>query len=231
MSKRNQNHVVDGEVVLVDRAKVPQAKPVIEVSHRQAELMRPKRPLSEKQQANLQRLIEQNKARAAAWKAQKAPEQLDEIPEDKIAIKVKPKQQYNRTVPHHFSKPAEIKPTETEEESEEVTESEADVPPPKKSRPGKSRKIAAPPTSDEDEESEVEPKPKRVTKKKPIKETPVRRRIVSDTSDFGDDDSDDDHHTQKYVAKAQARLEAVKKIEEQIRMKSNPYASRGLSAF
>lgn len=228
MSKRNQNHVVDGEVVLVDRAKVPQAKPVIEVSHRQAELMRPKRPLSEKQQANLQRLIEQNKTRAAAWKAQKAPEQLDEIPEDKIAIKVKPKQQYNRTVPHHFSKPVEANPVESEEE-DEVTESEADLPPPKKSRPGKSRKIVAPPTSDEDEESEVEPKPKRVTKKKPIKETPVRRRIVSDTSDF-DDESDDDH-TQKYMAKAQARLEAVKKIEEQIRAKSNPYASRGLSAF
>ena len=225
MSKRNQNHVVDGEVVLVDRAKVPQAKPVIEVSHRQAELMRPKRPLSEKQQANLQRLIEQNKARAAAWKNQKVPEQLEEIPEDKVAIQVKPKQSYNRTVPHHFSKPAEIKPAETEEESE--TESEAELPPPKKSRPGKSRKIVAPPTSDEDEESEVEPKPKRVTKKK---EAPVRRRIVSDTSDF-DNESDDDHHTQKYMAKAQARLEAVKKIEEQIRIKSNPYASRGLSAF
>jgi hypothetical protein len=190
--------------------------------------MRPKRPLSEKQQANLKRLIEQNKARAAAWKAQKAPEQLDDIPEDKVAIQVKPKQQYNRTVPHHFSKPAEIKPAETEEEPEE--ESEVEPPPPvKKSRPGKSRKIVAPPTSDEDEESEVEP-PKRVTKKKAVKEAPVRRRIVSDTSDF-DDESDDDHHTQKYMAKAQARLEAVKKIEEQIRIKSNPYASRGLSAF
>jgi len=230
MSKRNQNHVVDGEVVLVDRSKVPQAKPVIEVSHRQAELMRPKRPLSEKQQANLQRLIEQNKARAAAWKGQKVPEQLEEIPEDKVAIQVKPKRPYNRKVPHHFSKPAETKPAETETESEEdITESEADLPPPpiKKSRPGKSRKIVAPPTSDEDEESEVDPKPKRVTKKK---KTPVRRRIVSDTSDF-DDESDDDHHTQKYMAKAQARLEAVKKIEEQIRIKSNPYASRGLSAF
>jgi len=230
MSKRNQNHVVDGEVVLVDRAKVPQAKPVIEVSHRQAELMRPKRPLSEKQQANLQRLIEQNKARAAAWKGQKVPEQLDDIPEDKVAIQVKPKRPYNRKVPHHFSKPAEIKPAETETESEEdITESEAELPPVKKSRPGKSRKLVAPPTSDEDEESEVEPKPKRVTKKA-VKETPVRRRIVSDTSDF-DDESDDDHRTNKYMAKAQARLEAVKKIEEQIRAKSNPYASRGLSAF
>jgi hypothetical protein len=230
MSKRNQNHVVDGEVVLVDRAKVPQAKPVIEVSHRQAELMRPKRPLSEKQQANLQRLIEQNKARAAAWKGQKVPEQLDDIPEDKVAIQVKPKRPYNRKVPHHFSKPAEIKPAETETESEEdITESEAELPPVKKSRPGKSRKLVAPPTSDEDEESEVEPKPKRVTKKA-VKETPVRRRIVSDTSDF-DDESDDDHRTNKYMAKAKARLEAVKKIEEQIRAKSNPYASRGLSAF
>jgi hypothetical protein len=228
MSKRNQNHVVDGEVVLVDRAKVPQAKPVIEVSHRQAELLRPKRPLSEKQQANLQRLIEQNKARAAAWKGQKVPEQLEEIPEDKVAIQVKPKRPYNRKVPHHFSKPVEIKP-ETEEEAEDDTESEAELPPPpvKKSRPGKSRKIVAPPTSDEDEESEVEPKPKRVTKKNAV---PVRRRIVSDTSDF-EDETDDDHHTQKYMAKAQARLEAVKKIEEQIRAKSNPYASRGLSAF
>jgi hypothetical protein len=227
MSKRNQNHVVDGEVVLVDRSKVPQAKPVIEVSHRQAELMRPKRPLSEKQQANLQRLIEQNKARAAAWKGQKVPEQLEEIPEDKVAIQVKPKRPYNRKVPHHFSKPTEIKPAETDDESEDDTESEVEPPAPvKKSRPGKSRKIVAPPTSDEDEESEVEP-PKRVTKKKAA---PVRRRIVSDTSDF-DNESDDDHHTQKYMAKAQARLEAVKKIEEQIRIKSNPYASRGLSAF
>ncbi len=230
MSKRNQNHVVDGEVVLVDKAKVPQAKPVIEVSHRQAELMRPKRPLSEKQQENLKRLIEQNKARAAAWKAQKVPEQLEEIPEDKVAIQVKPKRPYNRKVPHHFSKPTETK----QEESEDVTESEADLPAPvKKSRPGKSRKIVAPPTSDEDEESEVEPRrrvtPKKAPKKE-AKEVPVRRRIVSDTSDF-DNESDDDYHTQKYMAKAQARLDAVKKIEEQIRNKTNPYASRGLSAF
>lgn len=227
MSKRNQNHVVDGEVVLVDRAKVPQAKPVIEVSHRQAELMRPKRPLSEKQQENLKRLIEQNKARAAAWKGQKAPEQLEQIPEDKVAIQVKPKRPYNRKIPHHFSKLPE-KPSE--DEKEDVTESEADLPPPvKKSRPGKSRKLVAPPTSDEDEESEVEPppKPKRVAKKK---EVPTKRRIVSDTSDF-DDDTDDDYRTEKYLNKAQARLEAVKKIEEQIRAKSNPYASRGLSAF
>jgi outer membrane biosynthesis protein TonB len=126
-------------------------------------------------------------------------------------------------VPHHFSKLPE------KTETEDVTESEADLPPPvKKSRPGKSRKLVAPPTSDEDEESEVEPPPKPKVAKK--KEVPTKRRIVSDTSDF-DDDTDDDYRTEKYLNKAQARLEAVKKIEEQIRMKSNSYASRGLSAF
>ena len=89
MAKRNQDHVSDGEVVLVDRTKVAAPKPIMEVSHSQAEKMRPKRPLSEKQQENLKKLIERNKAKALEWKA-KVPEKLEEIPEDKVAIQVNP---------------------------------------------------------------------------------------------------------------------------------------------
>ena len=122
MAKRNQDHVSDGEVVLVDRSKVATPKPIMEVSHSQAEKMRPKRPLSEKQQENLKKLIERNKAKALEWKA-KVPEKLEEIPEDKVAVQVKPKRKYTRTMPHPLSnlpKPAEIE--EVKEEREEVKE-------------------------------------------------------------------------------------------------------------
>lgn len=214
---RVKSHVADGEVVLVDKALVPQAKPVVELSHHAAEKLRPKRPLSEKQKENLAKLIERNRAKAAAWKAGKeAPSDLSAIPEDQVAVQVKPKRAYVRKQKGHYlsqplPKPKEIK-ANTEPEPE--TEDESDVEPtpvqsPKKVR-AKPKKRAEPET---DEESEVE--------------KPRRRRVVSDTSDF---DSDDEY-VQKYVAKTHQRLAAVQQIEKQIAQKINPYSSRGLSIF
>jgi hypothetical protein len=220
MAKRNQDHVSDGEVVLVDRSKVAAPKPIMEVSHSQAEKMRPKRPLSEKQQENLKKLIERNKAKALEWKA-KVPEKLEEIPEDKVAIQVKPKRKYNRTMPHPLSNLP--KPVEIEEVKEEVKEVK-EVKPRKKYV----RKPKTPVSSDQESEEESEVDSRRMyfseTAKKP------KRRIVSDTSDF-DSDSEVDHKVQKYVAKTQARLTAVKQIEQQIQNRMNPYASRNLSIF
>jgi len=207
MSKRSQSHVADGEVVLVDKAKVPQAKPIVEISHRQAEALRPKRELSEKQKENLAKLIQRNKDKASAWKSQKVPEKLEEIPEDKVAVQVKPKRAYVRKGPHPLSKDTVIPlPEKLEEPSE-----------PKPKRVYKRAVKATPPPSEEDsdEESEVEVRPR-------------RRRVVSDTSDFSDDD---DYRTTKYVAKANARLQAVQQIERQIQAKVNPYSNRGLSVF
>ena len=214
MSKRNQSHVADGEVVLVDKAKVPQAKPIIEISHRQAEALRPKRELSEKQKENLAKLIQRNKDKASEWKNQKVPERLEEIPEDKVAIQVKPKRAYVRKAPHHLSNGMPL-PEKLEEvkEAKPLPEKLEEVKEAKPKRVYK-RAVKTPPPSESDE-SEVEVRPR-------------RRRIVSDTSDFSDDD---DYRTTKYVAKANARLQTVQQIERQIQAKVNPYSSRGLSVF
>lgn len=223
--KKNPEHLSTGEVVIVSKELVPQSKPVIELSHHAAEKLRPKRPLSEKQKENLAKLIERNKAKAAAWKAgMGAPSDLSAIPEDQVAVQVKPKRAYTKKnpkghylsqpLPSAVSKPVELPEPETEEESEEPTP----APSPKKKRapkPQAPRVRARPAVSWSDEEEE----------EKPLR----RRRVVSDTSDF--DSDDEDHYVKKYVTKTNQRLQAVKQIEQQIAQKINPYASRGMSIF
>ena len=224
--KKNPEHLSTGEVVIVSKELVPQSKPVIELSHHAAEKLRPKRPLSEKQKENLTKLIERNKAKAAAWKAgMGAPSDLSAIPEDQVAVQVKPKRAYTKKDPkgHYLSQPlpsAVSKPVELpepEEESEEPTP----APSPKKAKRApkpqapRARARPAPSVSWSDDEEE----------EKPLR----RRRVVSDTSDF--DSDDEDHYVKKYVTKTNQRLQAVKQIEQQIAQHVNPYASRGMSIF
>ena len=234
MPRKNPDHVSAGEVIVVSKELVPQAKPVVEISHSAAEKLRPKRPLSEKQKENLAKLIAKNKEKAAAWKAGKSSTEappMDTIPEDQVAIQVKPKRAYNRKVPHYAS-PAAAEITENvkkakakaaewdpQEESAEppspqryVMGSDEEDEPPKRAKRAPPKRRAR--KEESDEESEVDARP--------------RRRIVSDTSDF---DSDDDVKVSKYVTKTQQRLQAVKQIEQQIAQRVNPYAARGLSIF
>ena len=224
--KKNPEHLSTGEVVIVSKELIPQSKPVIELSHHAAEKLRPKRPLSEKQKENLTKLIERNKAKAAAWKAgMGAPSDLSAIPEDQVAVQVKPKRAYTKKDPkgHYLSQPlpsAVSKPVELEPEEESETEEPTPAPSPKKTKrtpkpqAPRVRARPAPSVSWSDEEEE-----------KPLR----RRRVVSDTSDF--DSDDEDHYVKKYVTKTNQRLQAVKQIEQQIAQHVNPYASRGMSIF
>ena len=224
MPKKNPEHLSTGEVVIVSKELIPQSKPVIELSHHAAEKLRPKRPLSEKQKENLAKLIERNKAKAAAWKAgMGAPSDLSAIPEDQVAVQVKPKRAYTKKDPkgHYLSQPlpsAVSKPVELPEPEESETE-ETPAPSPKKTKRApkpqapRVRARPAPSVSWSDEEE------------KPLR----RRRVVSDTSDF--DSDDEDHYVKKYVTKTNQRLQAVKQIEQQIAQHVNPYASRGMSIF
>jgi hypothetical protein len=230
MPRKNPDHVSAGEVIVVSKELVPQAKPVVEISHSAAEKLRPKRPLSEKQKENLAKLIAKNKEKAAAWKAGKSSTEappMDTIPEDQVAIQVKPKRAYNRKVPHYTSpaaaeitenvKKAKAKAAEWDPQGESVEPpsqryvmgSDEEDEPPKRAKPKRRAR-----KEESDEESEVDARP--------------RRRIVSDTSDF---DSDDDVKVTKYVTKTNQRLQAVKQIEQQIAQRMNPYAARGISIF
>lgn len=231
MPRKNPDHVSAGEVIVVPKELVPQAKPVVEISHSAAEKLRPKRPLSEKQKENLAKLIAKNKEKAAAWKAGKsgtvAPP-MEQIPEDQVAVQVKPKRAYNRKVPHYASPDAAEITENLKKAKEKAKDIAARHPEPTGAPPSPQRYIM---------ESDEEEKPKRKRAKKKVEfsdeesevEKPVRRRrIVSDTSDF---DSDEDVKVSKYVAKTQQRLQAVKQIEQQIAARSNPYAARGMSIF
>lgn len=229
MPRKNPDHVSAGEVIVVPKELVPQAKPVVEISHSAAEKLRPKRPLSEKQKENLAKLIAKNKEKAAAWKAGKsgtvAPP-MEQIPEDQVAVQVKPKRAYNRKVPHYAS-PDAAEITENIKKAKEKAVEWNVRPKEESEEPPSTRYVMG---SDEEEK----PKRKRAKKKVDFSdeesevEKPRRRRIVSDTSDF---DSDEDVKVSKYVAKTQQRLQAVKQIEQQIAARSNPYAARGMSIF
>jgi hypothetical protein len=107
-SRKRENHV-DGEIVFVQEEKLPPPQ-VVSATKMDKEL-RPKKPLSEKQQENLKRLIELNKTRREEKLSITAKEKLNdpktyevptEIPDGMIPVVVKAKQKYNKT--GNFSK-------------------------------------------------------------------------------------------------------------------------------
>jgi hypothetical protein len=128
------NHVEDGDILVVDKDKIPQ-KEIVEISHKQAEKIRPKKELTEKQKVALQALIERNKKRFAELKRSKDvvknPEELTEIDEDKTIVVVKPKRSYNKNAErlgvasqHQKEVPKKVKKVVVEEE--EILSDESD---------------------------------------------------------------------------------------------------------
>jgi len=202
----------EGEVVLVNK---PEAKPepaIKEITPTQYNAMKPKKELSEKQQANLAKLIERNKDRAKARHAVVSEAIPEVVPEDKVLVKVKAKRVYNKKPKNEVVQPEPTpEPTPAPSESESEPEPE---PEPKKARP---KKPVAPKRAKE------APKPKKY-------------RYETETSDCESDDSDSDYEdqkVQKYAHKAQRRLEAVKHIDNRLKElnSGNPYAARNLSLF
>jgi hypothetical protein len=138
-----KKHIPDltGEIVLIDKPAVKPVKPpppppppkeTTEISATRYEReVRPKKELSEKQKANLEKLIEANKKRALERRAvvKDIPES---IPEDKILVRVKPKRVYNRKPKNEVVMP----------ETEMETETDLDYEPePVRRKPTKPKKV------------------------------------------------------------------------------------------
>jgi hypothetical protein len=239
------DHVQTGEVLLVEKEALPQK--AIELSHRQAEkLLRPKAPRTEAQIANTKRLVELNRQRANEWKEKKglivqSPNEEKEIPAevaaDKVPIRIKPKNKYERKLPAWNSpdtlemlekKAAEVAPKEPSALPRAPhAPARVKAPPKPKTKP----QPVTPPSyyESESEEEEDEPQPLPPPKRK----APVRRKIVqSDTSETETTDTETEMtRVQKYVRKAAARMDAVKQIDERLKQVSNKYAAAGLSVF
>ena len=200
----------EGEVVLVNKPEVKPEPAIKEITPTQYNAMKPKKELSEKQQANLAKLIERNKERAKARHAVVSEAIPEVVPEDKVLVKVKAKRVYNKKPKNVVVEP-ELTPEPTPAPSESESEPE---PEPRKARP---KKPVAP--------KRVKEAPK-----------PKKYRYETETSDCESDDSDSDYEeqkVQKYAHKAQRRLEAVKHIDNRLKELSsgNRYAVQNLSFF
>ena len=195
----------EGEVVLVNKPEVNPEPLIKEITPTQYNAMKPKKELSEKQQANLANLIARNKERAKSRHAVVSEALPEIIPEDKVLVKVKAKRVYNKKPKNEV-----VEPTP---EPEPTPESEPE-PEPKKARP---KKPVAPKRAKE------APVPKK-----------YRYETETSDCESDDSDSDyEDQKVQKYAHKAQRRLEAVKHIDNRLKElnSGNPYAARNLSLF
>jgi len=237
---------MSGEVVLVKKEEVPPIG-IPPTTVDRAVRAREKKPLTERQKANLEKLIALNKQKARERKGilDKVPET---IPEGYVALPVAPKRKYTR-------KPKEVPttpmaPPHSEEDSDSDEEPSGLLAHPKSAVPRNlpNLKLTRQNAYSEDDE----PKPKnpsgRAQAKKPAckpknpsgraqAKKPVRKPrgyTTEETSDWSSEeesDSEDDEKVQKYVFKAQKRIAEAKAIEEQMNRLKNPYASKGLSIF
>jgi hypothetical protein len=114
----------EGQVIEVEEEKVP----VIEITQNQAKKLT-KKPLSEKQQANIDKLIEANRQKWALKKAQLEEKKAEES-EKKVKVVVKPKRIY----PPRSKKVEEVYESDsaTEESEEEEVEPTYQKPKPRK---------------------------------------------------------------------------------------------------
>lgn len=214
-----------GEVVIAPKTVLPVPKPlppppppppeplVKEISATKYEKeVRPKRPMSEKQQAHLAKLIERNKQKAIERRAVVKDVIPESIPEDQVLVRIKPKRAYNRKPKEEAPKNVVVEPTPepTPEPSEaEYTEPESEV--------------------------EVKPRKRRVRKQAPKKKSPPRYTYETETTtadEDSDSDSEDDYKVMKYQAKAEKRIKALEKIDKRLKqLHTNPYQAREMSVF
>lgn len=215
-----------GAVVMMDKPAPKPIKPVPppppeplvkEISSSKYEHeIRPKKPLSEKQQANLQKLIERNKAQAVARRVNAIEAIPEVIPEDKILVRIKPKRAYNRKQPEAPAPAPAVVPQKQEQAPKNT--------------------VLFPSDSEVSEASESEPEPEpRRRRKRAVKPAskPVKYHYETETTTADEDsDSDDDYKVAKYQMKADKRIKAVEKIDKRLQqLHTNSYQSRGLSVF
>jgi len=220
--KSSQPPTPVGDVVLMNKPapKPPKEKPlppppppqplIKEISSTKYEKeVRSKKEMSAKQKANLEKLIERNKARAVERRATISDAIPEVIPEDKILVKIMPKRVYNRKPKNQIIEPTSDytpAPSETEHTESEYSESEPEV------------------------------KPKRRPRKQaPKKKIGQKYHYDTETTTADEESSDSDHDdykTMKYQAKAEKRIKALEKIDKRMnQLQNNPYQSREMSVF
>jgi hypothetical protein len=229
MVKMPKNQIPEGTVVLIDKPSDPVA-----VSQTMAYKSLPKKPLSDKQKANLERLIEKNRVR---WKT-KQEERREEmqqaipetVPEDATVV---PKRKNKRIealkdapVPteipdgkmlaivkpkrKYTKKPKTIEFAVQSEDAPIGNDNEVCYPespessPPQRKRPPRT-KASVP----------------QAPRKYYYSETSETSAVSgSDTESDTESDSEDDYPVQKYVAKTKKRMESLSEINERLRMLS-----------
>ena len=181
--------------------------------------VRPKKELSEKQKANLEKLIERNKAKAVERRVTITEAIPEVIPEDKVLVRIKPKRVYNRKPkePEAPASPPSVVPAKCEEKpkNEVVYPSETEC---------------------SESEPEPEPEPRRRIRKRAVKPVSKPKYYYETETTTADEDSEDsneeDYKVAKYHAKAEKRMKAVQKIDQRLQqLHMNPYQSRGMSVF
>jgi hypothetical protein len=216
------SHAIDGQVVLVDENKVPEE--THEVSSKLYEKqLRPKKEMSEKQRANLERLIEMNRKKREDKKAQEEKEAFtipDEIPDGKKAVVIKSKRPYNKTekVAKEVVDTIQNKNQSLEEKIDRMIE---EFKKPKEVKP-----------------KEVKPKKPKYTRpikwKEPQTETETETEETEMSDDNSDMNSDMDYH--KIEKKVNKRVEKIKQLDHTIQQAQqsnhpNKYIRNGMSIF
>jgi len=206
-----------GSVVLMDKPvpkpqppPPPPPEPVIkEISPSKYEReVREKKPMSEKQKANLEKLIERNKAKAVERRAVVKEVIPESIPEDKILVKIKPKQ---------VRKPKNTVVEPTPEPTSDYTPAPSE-------------------TEYTESESEPEVKPRKRPQRKQAPKKRIAPKYSYDTetttADEDSSESEDDYKVAKYQVKAEKRIKALEKIDKRLsQLQHNPYQSREMSVF
>jgi hypothetical protein len=181
------------------------------------------------------RLAQLNKDKAKALREAlvvKEPE-LAVVPEDKELVRIKPKRIYKPRAP----KKAEAEPKNeimvTPAPSETESEAEVSFKPPRgvRSKP----KTIQPYSEPEPETEEEAPPPRRARKPAKPKRVPIQYAYETEpttTEAESESESDDDYKIQKYSAKAEKRMNALRKIDSRLQqLNTNPYQSRNISIF
>jgi len=207
LRKQNKELVEDAvkqEVVLLQEEKVP--PPVMtltqykQLQEKKPDILPPKRPMSEAQKANIQRLIEANKARREA-KNLPQPTIPEEIPEGYKAVYI---QQPKEAKPKKVTiqpQPQPQYPSELMEMmkrfNERLDQLSTREKPQKERKPPARKKFTA-------ETSESEPQ--------------------EESSGY---DTSDTEYIDKYKKKAEKRIEAVKQIETKLKQAIQPVKPKG----
>ena len=206
-----------GQVVLVNKSNIPldrieDGKP-IEITPKELKQIKPKREMSEVQQAHIKNLIEFNKQRKLEKDKLKAGIIPDDVPENEIPVIIK-KRAYKKDVERR-----EI--ASRLEKLEQLLSSKIPIEKPVVEKPVK-RAVEKPPKVPV----------KNSSTRRPLKEK--KQVVYSDTDDTDttgiDTDYDSDDNQRKTIRKAVKRIETVRKIEQELaKPRLNRYSN--LSVF